>query len=184
MLVLLRDERVEVGAVCVDMGEFLRAGRGPRGAAGRADARRTGRGRQTATASWPDSCASEISSSERRMAPLMRCHALPVLQDSLEVAGAVVAAALGDRDRALDRVDDRGGADRGCRAGELVAAVASRASEVTQAGAMEALQQLADRRQPEPRALGDLGRRAVGGPGAAARQARIDRAVVGEFADA
>ena len=39
-------------------------------------------GRQMATASWPDNCASEISSSERRIAPLMRCQALPVLHDS------------------------------------------------------------------------------------------------------
>jgi hypothetical protein len=38
-------------------------------------------GRQTATASWPESWASEISSSERRMAPLICCQETPVLQE-------------------------------------------------------------------------------------------------------
>ena len=116
------------------------------------------------------------------MASLMRCQAAARAADGLDVAGAVVAAALGDRDRALDRIDDGGRADLLRRAGELVAAVRA-AHRGHEARAVEVLQQLADRRQAEARALGHLGRRV-----AAARRrgeaGQDDRAVIGEFADA
>src|SRR5512135_50643 len=99
----------------------------------------------------------------------------------LEVAGTVVAAALRDGDRSLDRVDDLRCADAGGRAGELVAAVRA-ARRGDDAGPVEALQQLAHRGQAEARALGHR-RGRVPLVGAGRQAGEHHGAVVGELAD-
>src|SRR5688572_967445 len=140
--------------------------------------------------------ARKVRRRERRVAPQQRLEAhvrerapygvadaLPAVADEaggLDAAMPRAARAFGERDRAFDRVDDVGGADRGRRAGELVAAVGA-AHGTHEARVLEFLEQLADRREADVRALGDARRaREV-----AAREACEDHGrVVRQAADA
>ena len=127
VLVFLRDERVEV-RWCSGHCILPQIRPGPRGRGRSTRATRRSSGRQTATASWPASCASEISSSERRIAPIDALPGIARAAGRLAVASAVVAAALGDGDGTFDRIDDGRGADAVRRPRELVSAVACHAS--------------------------------------------------------
>ena len=171
--VLAGDQGFELGLLCghgrAQPRAGVRTGTGAREKSGAANA-----------ASRRASASRLTSASARRMDRLMRCQPWPTRQVDLDVAVARAACAFRERDRPLDRVDDVGGADRGRRAGQLVAAVGA-AHRAHEARALEFLEQLAHGRDADVRALGDFGRAREG----AAREAGEDHGrVVRQAADA
>src|SRR5262245_25303388 len=85
--------------------------------------------------------------------------ALPRVADPADVfdaAVAVLAAALGDRDRPFQGIEYRGRTDSRRRPGQVVAPVSS-ACRGDEPGALQSLQELADRGGCQARPLGDRG---------------------------
>src|SRR5215207_805448 len=95
----------------------------------------------------------------RERAPDCAVHSLPDVSDAairFDAAGAVLAAAFRDCERAFERIEDARRADLAGRTGELIAAVTA-ASGDHQTAALKLLEQLAHGRQADARALGHFG---------------------------
>src|SRR5688500_17944004 len=95
----------------------------------------------------------------RQRTPDCAVHSLPDLADAairFDAAVAVLAAALRDRERPLQRVEDARRADLAGRTRELIAAVTA-ASRDHQTAALKLLEQLAHGGQANARALGHFG---------------------------
>ena len=120
------------------------------------------------------------STSARRIARLMRCQPCPTRQVvSMSQLPAPPAHSVSASGPSTASMISAALIERG-RAGELVAAVRA-ADRGHEARVLEFLQELADGRQADPRALGDVG----GAREAAVREAREDhRRVIGQSADA
>src|SRR5688500_335432 len=120
----------------------------------------------------------------RQRAPDCAVHSLPDTSDAairFAAAVAVLAAALPDRERAFERIEDARRADLAGRTRELIAAVTA-ASGDHETAALKLLEQLAYGRQADARALGHFGGSPQ--PVRLGREAGQDhRSVIGQLAD-